>query len=206
MILSNTSYMKLYIKDSNTFESLKPTIRSFSSSLILRGNEEEEEEVKDLRKQIFFQNKIKVPRPTLGEEIIRRWVIKTEETRDLRKEIEKIDKANSGLDAVTSGEKLIGSDGKAYYDLRTKYKDIFNSNNSELENPTATDVLEMDKVTLNEIKEMTEESLRIETAKHFQKVKNLVDMILKRKRSTPTNDFIDELPQDHNPLDDIGDD
>jgi hypothetical protein len=206
MILSNTSYMKLYIKDSSTFESLKPTIRSFSSSLILRGNEEEEEEVKDLRKQIFFQNKIKVPRPTLGEEIIRRWVIKTEETRDLRKEIEKIDKANSGLDAVTSGEKLIGSDGKAYYDLRTKYKDIFNSNNSELENPTATDVLEMDKVTLNEIKEMTEESLRIETAKHFQKVKNLVDMTLKRKRSTPTNDFIDELPQDHNPLDDIGDD
>lgn len=190
----------------------KSFIRTFTSSSLLRMdiNSDAAYDGTDLRKKIFLKNKIKNIRPTLHEEIIRRWVIKTEQNRGLKKDIEKIDKASSALNAASSDEIIKESEGQAYYDVRSKYLDNFRENSCELKNPTASDVLEMDKITLGELKEMKEESLNIRDEKYEKNINALWEgytaWTRKRKRSTPTSDFVDDLPQDHNPLNDLGDD
>jgi hypothetical protein len=122
-------------------------------------------------------------------------------------------KAQNALNAILNKEKPEDSDMLAYLNLRKKYKSHFKENSQELENPSSEDVLSMDNISLEEIEEVLVDRKRILNRAYYQSIVEIFrsargGTIVRPtsgglyRSKTPTSDFIDNLPQDFNPLDD----
>ena len=121
-------------------------------------------------------------------------VLEREEIKELTEDIKKIDKALSALNNLSEGKNLEGPEAIAFFDIKNKYKKHFNDNRDQLDNATSDNVNEMDKISLEEIKEMNNESI---SNRHITRNTE--------ESNTPTSDFVDEVPRDYNPFDDIDD-
>jgi hypothetical protein len=172
-------------------------------------------------KALFYKNKILKTWSTTDEESLKQWVIKTDTTKMYDKDIDAINKAKLAVNDILDGKKPEESNMLAYINLRKKYKGHFKENNKELENPTSEDVLAMDNISLEEIDEVIVDRKKILNRSYFQSIIEIFRSerggtiirptsggLYKSKTSTgtitstPTSDFIDDLPQDYNPSDD----
>jgi hypothetical protein len=102
-----------------------------------------------------------------------------------------------------------------YDKFRKKYKEVFKENRKELENPNYLDVVTMDSLSLDEINETIKDRKNILFKKYHESMLEIFAASEKGvivrptsgglyKPATPTNDFIDDQPQDFNPFDDTG--
>lgn len=168
-----------------------------------------------LIKHIFYKNKILKTWDTSDEEALKQWVIKTDIIKELDKDIESIDKAKAAIDGLVNRKKPKDSDIETYRGLRKKYRDIFKQNNEELENPNHEDVLINDSLSLDEINETIDDRKRILSRKYYQSIIEIFNSsergVIVRptsgglyKSKTLTSDFIENLPQEYNPFDDMG--
>ena len=121
-------------------------------------------------------------------------VLETEDIKELSRDNEKLDKAISGLNNLSDGKNLEGREAISFFGIKKKYKKHFHDNRDQLDNATSDDVNEMDINSLREIKEMINESLSYRHTRQNIQGSN-----------TPTSDFIDELPRDYSPFDDMDD-
>ena len=168
-------------------------------------------------KQIFFKNNVNKKWDTAHEEALKQWVLKHELTKDIDKESVSIEKAKAAIEAMLNGNPPEGSDAKAFVKLHKKYTNDFYNNKKDLENPTREDSLNMSSITLDEIGETVDDRKRM----LFYAYRNAILEIYRSseqgnivrptsggllKSNTPTNDFIDGLPEFYNPLDDALDD
>jgi hypothetical protein len=129
------------------------------------------------------------------------------------KDKDAIIKAKEAVNDLLEGKKPEESNMLAYINLRKKYKTHFKENNQELENPSSEDVLTMDNISLEEIDEVIVDRKKILNRSYYQ---SMLEIFRSEKggtivrptsgglyrSNTPTSDFIDDLPQDFNPLDD----
>jgi hypothetical protein len=152
-------------------------------------------------------------------------VIKTDTTKMYDKDKDTIIKAKLAVNDLLDGKKPEESDMLAYINLRKKYKAHFKENNKELENPSSEDVLAMDNISLEEIDEVIVDRKKILNRSYFQSMMEILrseragtiirptsgglyrskpstSMSTATSTSTPTSDFIDDLPQEYNPIDD----
>jgi len=166
-------------------------------------------------KYIFYKNKILKTWDTADDEALKQWVIKKDITKELDKDNDLLIKARTAIIALINKENPKESDLKAYIDLRKKFKDIFKENNNELVNPSSEDVQNMDLMSLNEIDEIIEDRKGILSRRYFESISEIYSssyrgLIVRPtsgglyKSKTPTNDFIDNQPQEFNPFDDMG--
>jgi hypothetical protein len=129
------------------------------------------------------------------------------------KDKDAIIKAKEAVNDLLEGKKPEESNMLAYINLRKKYKTHFKENNQELENPSSEDVLTMDNISLEEIDEVIVDRKKILNRSYYQSMLEIFrsergGTIVRPtsgglyRSKTPTSDFIDDLPQDFNPLDD----
>ena len=164
-------------------------------------------------KHLFYKKNIHKNWETSHEETFKQWVIKTDIKKDFEVDKNSIEKAKNALTKLINEENPRASEIEAYMDLRKKYKSLFKQNNNELEQPSSRDVQDMDLISLDEIKEIVNESDRLLFQKYYlsvieiyQSSRNGVIVVptlggLYSSR-TPTSDYIDDQVQDHNPFDD----
>ena len=164
-------------------------------------------------KVLFYKNKILKNWSTTDEESLKQWVLKTDTTKMYDKDKDAIIKAKEAVNDLLEGKKPEESNMLAYINLRKKYKTHFKENNQELENPSSEDVLTMDNISLEEIDEVIVDRKMILNRSYYQ---SMLEIFRSEKggtivrptsgglyrSNTPTSDFIDDLPQDFNPLDD----
>jgi hypothetical protein len=164
-------------------------------------------------KVLFYKNKILKNWSTTDEESLKQWVLKTDTTKMYDKDKDAIIKAKEAVNDLLEGKKPEESNMLAYINLRKKYKTHFKENNQELENPSSEDVLTMDNISLEEIDEVIVDRKKILNRSYYQ---SMLEIFRSEKggtivrptsgglyrSNTPTSDFIDDLPQDFNPLDD----
>lgn len=167
-------------------------------------------------KSIFYKNKILKTWKTADDEALKQWVLKQDMNKILDKDRDLIEKSKIAIEDWNNGIKAKESDLKAYMDLRKKYKNQFKENNSQLENPTADDVINMDSISLDEINESMIDRKKILQTKYYQSIMEIYSSSFRGeivrptsgglyKSKTPTSDFIDNQPELFNPFDDIVD-
>lgn len=133
------------------------------------------------------------------------------------KDVEAINKAKLAVEDLLSGKNPDEANILAYLNLRKKYKTLFKENNQELEKPSSEDVLAMDNITLDEIDEIIIDRKKILNRAYYSAITEIFRSEVggtivrptsgglyrpKTPTSTPTSDFIDDLPQDYNPIED----
>jgi hypothetical protein len=135
-------------------------------------------------------------------------------SKGLEKDEKSIPKARKVLDALIEGEKPQEKDYMAYLNLRKKYED-FSRNARQLENPKPEDLYEMDSLTLDEVYDTIQDRKKILQKNYHSSISEIYESskegkIVKPtsgglfKSTTPTNDFIDNIPDIYNPFDDLG--
>lgn len=166
-------------------------------------------------KSIFYNKKILKNWNTVDEEALKQWVLKEDIDKSLDKDKDLISKAKAGIEDTLNGDKAKESDLLAYLVLRKKYKNIFRENNRQLENPTIEDVYIMDSLSLDEINDTVVDRKNSVFNKYFLAISEIfltskhgvLDKPISNglyKSNTPTNDFIDNMPDLYNPMDDLG--
>jgi len=166
-------------------------------------------------KAIFLRKKINTVNTSTEEEAMRQWMLKVEMYRKYDNDKELIIKAKSAITDWLKGIKPNKSDLNAYLVLRKKYKFIFNENNSSLDNPSVDDVFTMDSMSLGEVDETIDDRKKTLFRKYYNSIFEIYrsserGVIVRptsgglSKPNTPTNDFIDDQIDIHNPFDDLG--
>lgn len=166
-------------------------------------------------KAIFYNYKIKKNHTYTDDEAMKQWVLKIDKNKNYDKDKDLINKAKLAIDEMLKGNKPKDSDLSAYLTLRKKYQVLFKENNSELENPSADDVISMDSISLNEVKETIDDSKQTLLTKYYNSILEIYrssdNGVIVRptsgglyKSKTPTNDFIDDQTDFYNPFDDTG--
>lgn len=166
-------------------------------------------------KAIFYNYKIKKNHTYTDDEAMKQWVLKIDKNKNYDKDKDLINKAKLAIDEMLKGNKPKDSDLSAYLTLRKKYQVLFKENNSELENPSADDVISMDSISLNEVKETIDDSKKTLLTKYYNSILEIYrssdNGVIVRptsgglyKSKTPTNDFIDDQTDFYNPFDDTG--
>lgn len=166
-------------------------------------------------KALFLKKKINSINTFAEDEAMRQWLLKVEMNKIYDKDRQLIEKARCAIDDWLSGKNPNKSDLNAYLVLRKKYKDIFNENNKSLEDPSANDVFTMDSMSLEEVDEIIDDRKRNLFRKYYTSIIEVFrsserGIIIRptsgglSKPNTPTNDFIDDQIDIHNPFDDLG--
>lgn len=166
-------------------------------------------------KAIFLKKKINTVNTSTEEEAMRQWMLKVEMYRKYDNDKELIIKAKSAITDWLKGIKPNKSDLNAYLVLRKKYKFIFNENNSALDKPSVNDVFTMDSMSLEEVDETINDRKKTLFRKYYGSIIEIYrsserGVIVRPtsggliKPNTPTNDFIDDQIDIHNPFDDLG--
>lgn len=112
----------------------------------------------NLLKVIFIKKKISTVHHLAEDEALKQWIIKKETEKAFDKDQELLDKARNALDDLLNDRNPKPTELNAYMKVRIRYREIFNTNNEELVNPTSKDVHTMDSVTLDEAEEMIDNS------------------------------------------------
>ena len=163
-------------------------------------------------KAIFYKNTVLKNWPTANEEALKQWILKIDTMKMYNKDVDAINKAKLAVDDLLNGRKPEESNMLAYLNLRKKYT-LFKENNQELEKPSAEDVLAMDNVSLDEVDEIIIDRKKILNRAYYLSIieifRSEIGGTIVRPTSgglyrskTPTSDFIDDLPQDYNPIED----
>lgn len=99
--------------------------------------------------------------------------------------------------------------------LRKKIIKFFSENSSSLIDPSATDLYNMDSMILDEVDEMVDNSKKSIFSKYYSSILEIYNSSYQGqivrptsgglcRPNTPTNDFIDDQVEIHNPFDDLG--
>lgn len=166
-------------------------------------------------KALFYQLKIFKNHTNSDDEALKQWVLKIDSSKYFDKQDVSVIKAKTAIQDILNGNKPKESDLYAYINLRKKYKDVFNENNKELENPSQKDVLSMDSLSLDEVKETIDDRKKSLFTKYYKSILEIYRSsengnIIRPtsgglyKSKTPTNDFIDDQVDVYNPFDDTG--
>jgi hypothetical protein len=179
---------------------------------------------KELRKEVlknqFDKNKIFniSEDSTLEENIMRDKVDIADERKQLINDGKLINKAISAVQKMSEGKIPISSEYKAYSTIKNKYDTFFDD-----EDIGANKNFEEDKGSLDNVKEYVSDELKANrsrkkeiesisfeetksTKRNFEDTESLSSSSSSSKKIKTTNDYIDSLPKDYNPFDDIGDD
>jgi len=152
-------------------------------------------------KNIFYNKVINKPSNNVREEANKLWVLKTDINKNLIQEEKLVDKAHKAIDDLLEDKTTNPSEMGAYLSIRKKNKNLFSQNNKELENPTMREQLEMEKLTLSEVSDSVKDTKDL---LHQRYIRAFRGLFTPNATNTPTNDFIDNLPQTHDPFDDLG--
>lgn len=166
-------------------------------------------------KALFYKNKILKNHTNTEDEALKQWVLKIDTNKQYDLDNDLIIKAKAAIQDSLKGIKPKESEYKAYLDLRKKYKPVFDQNNCELENPSTEDVLSMDSISLDEVKETIQDRKKTLFNRYFHSISEIyrssyLGTIVTptsgglSKSKTPTNDFIDDQVDVYNPFDDTG--
>lgn len=167
-------------------------------------------------KALFYKYKIFKNHTDSQDEALKQWVLKIDTAKTYDKDNDSILKAQSAVKDLLNGVNPKPADLKAYLDLKKKYKPAFDQNSSELENPSQEDILNMDSLSLDEVKETIDDRKKTLFSRYFRSIVEIYrssaggEIIrptsggLLKKTPTPTNDFIDDQVDVYNPFDDTG--
>ena len=168
-------------------------------------------------KSIFYKTKILVGHISSDDEALKQWILKVDTEKLYDKDKDSIDKAKAAIDDLNNGIKPKESFMKAYLDLRKKYNSTFKENNAELDQPSVQDVLNMDALSLDEVKETIDDRKKKLFTKYYNSIIEIYRSSFRGeivtptsgglgKPHTPTNDYIDDQVEVFNPFDDTGTD
>ena len=112
-------------------------------------------------KSIFYKNKILRNWNTTEEECLKQRILAVDIDKNLNKHNDLLERAKAAVTDLGNGNKAKESDMKAYLFIRSKYPSIFKENSSQMENPSATDVVQMDSMSIDEVNEIIYDKRKI---------------------------------------------
>jgi hypothetical protein len=164
---------------------------------------------KEVLKSEFDKNKIFTSNELTSEDkIMRDKVDMIDEWKELKNDYKLVNKAMKAVETMSEGKVPKASDYKAYATITDKYeaffdeKEIGSNKDYEEEKQSVKDLkgyifeeLGANKTRKKEIEEITSLKRKYDDSEASSSSKRTI-----------TNDYIDSLPKDYNPFDDIGDD
>ena len=168
----------------------------------------------DYIRRIFYNSKILKPSYKTDEEMLRQWVLRTDYIKETNQDFDSLNKAKAVILKLLNREIINEGDYMVLHKMWKKYRQDFKSNRKELENPIWSDVLTMDSLTLDELNETIQDKKNICFRQYYHAFWEIAraseDGVVVRptsgglyKSNTPTTDFVENQPQDYNPMDDI---
>jgi cytochrome c oxidase subunit 1 len=144
-------------------------------------------------KAIFYKEKIVKPSVSREEQINKFKVLFADWRKKFKEDEKLIDKALSGFKRMEEQGKAEPSEIKAYLKIKKRNPDLFSENHSQLDNPTLEDKVQMDILTLEELKEGNNDSQRT-IDKKFHELINRFGVLVSQPISneTPT-EFIADM-------------
>jgi cytochrome c oxidase subunit 1 len=144
-------------------------------------------------KAIFYKEKIVKPSVSREEQINKFKVLFADWRKKFKEDEKLIDKALSGFKRMEEQGKAEPSEIKAYLKIKKRNPDLFSENHSQLDNPSLEDKVQMDILTLEELKEGNNDSQRT-IDKKFHELINRFGVLVSQPISneTPT-EFIADM-------------
>jgi cytochrome c oxidase subunit 1 len=141
-------------------------------------------------KALFYKEKMLKPSTSTEDKYNKYRVLSADWRKKLNEDDKLIDQALSGLKKLGEEGKAGSPEIKAYEKVKKKFAEQFSENRSQLDNPSMEDTIEMDKLTLEELKESTGDSMKTADKKFYEMLHRFNQVASQPTSSETPTEFI----------------